>query len=445
LKATFNQRHTAHQLWKRLQVEIPACDIRESTVRAYVRVRRAELDVVGQTSSEAAAAWMMEVLHSDAPLRVVEGEFSGGPASNLVGLIKGGRLRDRKKALAVLGSLKGIRTAIIARCLQMSRKTVARYSSCFASGGLDALLPPKAAKPKDDSGREQLLFSLLHSPPSAHGINRTSWRMNDLHRIMAESGHRTSKKRIRTLIKVAGFKWRKAKIVLTSNDPEYHAKVEAIKQILSGLKADEAFFSIDEYGPFAIKRKGGSKRVGPGENYVVPQYQRSKGWLILTAALELSRNQITHFYSLKKNTEEMIKMADLLRAEYRTCRTIYLSWDAASWHISKKLYSHLDEINQQATQNGFPNFPIVKTAPLPAGAQFLNVIESVFSGMAKGIIHNSDYPSVDAAKHTIDRYFEERNDHFVQCPKRAGRKIWGLERVPSEFSEANNCKDPLYR
>src|ERR1043166_3196097 len=79
-----------------------------------------------------------------------------------------------------------------------------------------------------------------------------------------------------TLSKMAGFKWRKAKIVLTSNDPEYHAKVEVIKQILSGLKEDEAFFSIDEYGPFAIKRKGGSKRVAPGENYVVPQYQKSK-------------------------------------------------------------------------------------------------------------------------------------------------------------------------
>ena len=218
--------------------------------------------------------------------------------------------------------------------------------------------------------------------------------------------------------------------------------MEVIKQILSGLKEDEAFFSIDEYGPFAIKRKGGSKRVGPGETYVVPQYQKSKGWLILTAALELSRNRITHFYSLKKNTEEMIKMADLLRAEYRTCRTIYLSWDAASWHISKKLFSHLDEINQQATQSGFP---IVNTAPLPAGAQFLNVIESVFSGMAKGIIHNSDYPSAEAAKDAIDRYFKERNDHFLRCPKRAGRKIWGKERVPSEFSEANNCKDPRYR
>jgi len=157
-------------------------------------------------------------------------------------------------------------------------------------------------------------------------------------------------------------------------------------------------------GPFAIKRKGGLKRVGPGEDYVVPQYQKSKGWLILTAALELSRNQITHFYSLKKNTEEMIKMADLLRTRYRRCRTIYLSWDAASWHISKKLFSHLDVVNQQAIQD---DFPIVKPAPLPAGAQFLNVIESVFSGMANGIIHNSDYPSAESAKDAIDQYFTE--------------------------------------
>jgi hypothetical protein len=102
---------------------------------------------------------------------------------------------------------------------------------------------------------------------------------------MAESGHRTSRKRIRALIKAAGFRWRRAKVVLTSNDPEYHAKVKAITKILSDLKADEAFFSIDEYGPFAIKRKGGTKRVGPGEEYAIPQYQKSKGWLILTAAL----------------------------------------------------------------------------------------------------------------------------------------------------------------
>ena len=65
--------------------------------------------------------------------------------------------------------------------------------------------------------------------------------------------------------------------------------------------------------------------------------------------------------------------------------------------------------------------------------------------MARAIIHNSDYKSMDAAKAAIDRYFEDRNANFQQHPKRAGKKIWDGEREPSVFSDANNCKDPRYR
>jgi hypothetical protein len=84
LNATLSPRHTAHKIWGRLQVEMPACDIGESTVRAYVRVRKAEMDVAEQqTSSQNAAAWMMEVLHSDVPLRLIEKEFPSGAASSL--------------------------------------------------------------------------------------------------------------------------------------------------------------------------------------------------------------------------------------------------------------------------------------------------------------------------------------------------------------------------
>jgi hypothetical protein len=61
--------------------------------------------------------------------------------------------------------------------------------------------------------------------------------------------------------------------------------------------------------------------------------------------------------------------------------------------------------------------------PAPAGSQFLNVIESVFSGVARAIIHNSDYSSVQATKSAIDRYFETRNAHFLESSKRAGYKI----------------------
>ena len=89
--------------------------------------------------------------------------------------------------------------------------------------------------------------------------------------------------------------------------------------------------------------------------------------------------------------------------------------------------------------------PLRGTGAPPFVAQFLNVIESVFSGLARSIIHNSDYKTMDDAKAAIDRHFADRNEHFLEHPRRAGRKIWGKEREVAAFSEANNCKDPRYR
>ena len=65
--------------------------------------------------------------------------------------------------------------------------------------------------------------------------------------------------------------------------------------------------------------------------------------------------------------------------------------------------------------------------------------------MARAIIHNSDYQSVDECKEAIDKYYNERNERFLKNPKKAGNKIWGKERVKAIFSESNNCKDPKYQ
>jgi transposase len=396
-------------------------------------------------AKQSAFDWMRKVLQGEASLDALArelGDLSG--LNELLTDVAEGRLAVRNRALAVLARERGFGLADVCGFLHLSKASVLKYCRCYHDGGLALLLARRisSATKFDKEPNKQAVFSLLHTPPPTYGINRTTWRMADLQEVLRRQGLSLCKDVIRTIIKEAGYKWRSARVVLTSRDPEYRTKVEAIKKLLSELGQDEAFFSIDEYGPFAVKKKGGVKPVALGQEYVVPQWQKSKGWMILTAALELSRNQVTHFYSRAKNTEEMIRMADLLRTQYRTCRTIYLSWDAASWHVSKKLLAHLEKLNQEAERDVYP---IVKTAPLPAGAQFLNVIESVFSGMARAIIHNSDYSSVEATKGAIDLYFAERNRHFSERPKRAGQKIWGKERVPSEFFEGQNCKDPLYQ
>jgi hypothetical protein len=346
--------------------------------------------------------------------------------------------------MTVLADRHGLSGGIVCSFLGIDNKTRRKYLQNFESGGQTELFQRKTNSTRkfDNEEVKQAVFQLLHEPPANYAINRTTWTMRDLARVLRETGHPACPEVIRKITKAAGYRWRKARVVLTSSDPNYTEKLNHIRSILAGLRPDEAFFSIDEFGPFAVKMKPGLALCAPGEQRVVPQWQKSRGCLIMTAALELSGNQVTHFYSLRKNTTEMIRMMELLVEKYNDRRKIYLSWDAASWHISKRLHQRVEEHNTAVLSGGGP---MVETAPLPLGAQFLNVIESVFSGLARSIIHNSDYKTMDDAKAAIDRHFADRNEHFLQHPRRAGRKIWGKEREVADFSEANNCKDPRYR
>ena len=265
-------------------------------------------------------------------------------------------------------------------CSQTFRKYYNRY---LASGSEGDLLPKRRGPKCRERSAAELerargaVFKILHSPPSDFGFNRTTWKRDDLREALKTTGVSLSKRDIRSIIKAAGYRWLKAKKVLTSKDPDYRTKLQAVKSALGGLRTGEGFFSIDEFGPFAVTKRGGRTLVAPGESATVPQWQKSKGVLIITAALELSTNQVTHFYSETKNTTEIIKLMDLLLERHRYLSRIYLSWDAASWHMSKQLTKRIASNNEMAYVTGSTR---VEIAPLPAGAQFLNVIELVLVG-----------------------------------------------------------------
>jgi transposase len=351
----------------------------------------------------------------------------------------------RMRALIVVFHLCRVPTDSIVNGLGIYDVTVKKYLRIFSRSGVEGLFPPrKGVTNWEDPRYKEALFGILHSPPLDHGFNRTTWRGKDLACVMARIGLPIGMKRIGAIISNAGYRFMKAKEVLTSNDPNYREKVDRIHRILSRLKPREHFFSIDEFGPLAVKKHGGRRLVAPGEYPTVPQFQKSKGCLIVTAALELSTNQVTHFYSSGKNTGEMIRLLEVLLNQYRDRVRLYLSWDDAGWHTSKKFMKKVEEINTRMYRREHGT-PIVELAPLPARAQFLNVIESVFSGLAVSVIHNRDYASVDDAKTAIDRYFAERNLYFRKNPKRAGNKIWGKERVAATFRESHNCKNPHFR
>ena len=393
--------------------------------------------------------WMLRMVQGKINVDEIETRFSEyldiESIRILYSYLLEGSLRYRKRSITIFAHLNKISRRKIADFLGLNRTTVRGYIKKFETNGTEGLynFSRKETKKCEEPRYKENVFKILHSPPSCYGLNRTMWRMEDLYQIMKQEDFALSKTGIRKIIKSEGYRFIKAKKVLTSTDPQYREKLEKITSILSNLKNNEKFFSIDEFGPFAIKMRGGRSWVPQGEYRIVPQWQKSKGSLIVTAALELSTNQVVHFYSAKKNTGEMIKLLEILLDKYQNEDRIFLSWDAASWHISKKLYKNVDKVNEDSFRSVHKT-PFVALAPLPASAQFLNVIESIFSGMAKAIIHNSDYVSVEQCMVAIDRYFKERNLYYLDNPKHAGNKIWGKELTKVEFNESNNCKDPRF-
>lgn len=327
-----------------------------------------------------------------------------------------------------------------------ARKSVSGWLKTYCLKGLNGF---ELSKKKVAPGviermkiRKDNLTKLIHETPKIYGLNRTSWSITALtaiyNRIYDEA---VSFMQVSYCLRQLGIRYKKSRDMLTSQDPNFRSKINKIQHILQNLKKDEKFFSIDEYGPVSVKIKGGIMLKQRDEApHVVPEKQKSKGYIICTAALELSTNQVTHFYSMKKNSFEMIKLIDTLVEQYRGQRRLYICWDAVSWHNSKIVKYYLEDLNKNEYRQ-IHQTPEVLLAPLPSCTQFLNVIESVFGGLAKAVIHNSDYGSVDEAKAAISLHFEARNQHYKENPKHAGKKIWGKEIVVPKFIETQNCRN----
>ena len=130
----------------------------------------------------------------------------------------------------------------------VSSKTAAKWVRRFRQDGTQGLFDrtsrprssPRQLSPEcSDDDCKAVLVSILHRPPSEFGINRSSWTIVDLDRVIRGQGVPLSGARMQRVIRSTGFKWRKARVALTSRDPEYTQKVQAIKEVLAGLQADE--------------------------------------------------------------------------------------------------------------------------------------------------------------------------------------------------------------
>jgi transposase len=334
----------------------------------------------------------------------------------------------------------------IAKKVERPLNDIRKWIKAFNRGGIEALNPPR--KPPFDAAkrREALeqkgrrILEILHDRPNSYGINRSNWNLPSL-AMAYRSKHNEaiSSSTVGRFLKKSDYSIRKARKVLSSPDPDYREKVELLLNTLHSLKADELFFFVDELGPLRVKKYGGRTFVGRNEPCSIPQKQADRGVVTMAGALSATTNQVTWLYGPSKDTSAMIDLIEVLFNRHRAAARLYISWDAASWHRSYGLVEWLDAFNAETrkSQEG----PLIYLVPLPTSSQFLDVIEAIFSGMKRAVIHHSNYRSEEEMKAAISQHFVGRNAYFLANPKRAGQKIWELD----FFADYDNLRYGDYR
>lgn len=342
----------------------------------------------------------------------------------LEGYKRRGNENQRRRAVGLLMANDHHTMPEILNVTGRSEATLYRWFKIFLKEGI-GFVETKIDRTKNNPElreRKDRIVKILHCQPKDYDINRTSWYLKDITKVYEKDYDKSlSLRSIRDAIKKTNYSWRRAKKVLTSPDPEYREKTKKVLDTLHNLGRNDAFFFIDEGGPYAVKKWGGKSLTPKGTTKVVPQSQKPKGRVLFIGALDALKNQVNLFFITSKNTAAVVTLIKVLFYKYQGYSTLYLTWDCASWHRSKGLYEFLDKLN--AHKDG----PNIKVVPLPKQAQFLNVIEAVFSGMKRAVILNSDYNSEYEMKAAIIRHFRERNEYFQANPKRAGNKIWDKE------------------
>jgi transposase len=295
-------------------------------------------------------------------------------------------------------------------------------------------------EPKEIGIAARALIAILHHKPKAYGINRSNWTQASLADAFGQLyGRRPSKGTVGRLLRNARLSWKKSRKVLTSPDPRYGEKVDLLVNTLHSLKSDEDLFFIDELGPLQVKRYGGRCYTPKGHTPTYSQNRTARGSVTLYGALSAITNQMTWFYGTTKDSVGIIDLAEILFNQNYHKSKLYLTWDAASWHGSDALVQWVDDLNSSRLSD-IPG-PRIEFVPLPSSAQFLNVIEAVFSAAKRAVIHNSDYASEEEMKASISKHFRERNEFFKINPKRAGNKMWEID----FFHDRNRIRSGNYR
>lgn len=331
-------------------------------------------------------------------------------------------LRESQRAKIMLHYADGLPISQIQEQVKVSRPSIYKCIDKALAAGPDAGLKDHYHRPFDPIITDEAkawVINLACTKPKDHGLASELWTLQELAKFSrkhaAEAGHdclsRAVKATVWRILSANAIKPHKIEYYLERRDPEFEQKMQEILMVyrdinlINDKQSDEypsiITVSVDEKpGVQAIQNIAPDLPPKPGKhNCMGRDYEYKRlGTVSILAALDLHDGKIIAQVHERHRSCEFIALLKELDDRYPSECTIRVVLDNHSAHISKETMSYL------ASRPG--RFIYVHT---PKHGSWLNLIESVFSKMARTFLRHIRVSSKDELKERILKGIEEIN------------------------------------
>ena len=333
-------------------------------------------------------------------------------------------LREVQRAKIMLHYDDEVPIAQIQRLVNVSRPTIYKCIDKALAAGIDAGLKDlyhRPFKPKIDEAPKAWVVNLACTKPKDHGLAAELWTLNELAKYTREhapaAGHpclsKAAKATIWRILSANEIRPHKIKYYLERRDPDFEQKMHEVLMVYQDVNlqndnlSDGAGYpdvitvsvdekpgvqAIDTVAPDLPPKPGCHKNVGRDYEY------KRLGTVSILAALDLHTGEIIAQVHDRHRSREFIELLKELDSHYPKEHTIRIVLDNHSSHISKETMKYLK------SRPG--RFVYVHT---PKHGSWLNLIEAVFSKMARTFLRHMRVSSKEELKERILKGIKELN------------------------------------
>ena len=334
-------------------------------------------------------------------------------------------VREVERARVMLGYAEGASITDLQRRIGVSRPSIYKCIDKALAAGVQAGLKDAYHRPHEPEIGDEAkawVVSIACTKPKDHGLAAELWTISELARFVSEHAEaagfprlaRAGKTTVWRILDSNDIKPHKIRYYLEKRDPDFDRKMQEVLMVYRDVSIHEEGATFDgrpdSVYTVSVDEKPGVQALGltapdlppvPGKASCVGrdyEYVRH-GTVSILAGIDLHPGHIFANVEDRHRSVEFIGLLKRLDEHYPPGATIRVVLDNHSAHISKETMAYL------GTRPG--RFEYVHT---PKHGSWLNLIECVFSKMARTFLRNIRADSIDELKARILKGVDEFND-----------------------------------